>query len=165
MAVVTITTENFAQEVLHSDKPVLLDFWASWCGPCRMLSPIVDEVAEERTDVKVGKVNVDEQPDLAAQFGVMSIPTLLVFEQGKLVRQAVGARPKAGVLELLGKDVLTEPSAGDCGWLFLCSPAVNSCGPAVKHFRLSVQTHRKNVRWSCKHCHFPALQLYQDKVK
>ena len=66
MAVVTITTENFAQEVLHSDKPVLLDFWASWCGPCRMLSPIVDEVAEERTDVKVGKVNVDEQPDLAA---------------------------------------------------------------------------------------------------
>ena len=69
MAVVTITTENFAQEVLHSDKPVLLDFWASWCGPCRMLSPIVDEVAEERTDVKVGKVNVDEQPDLAAQFG------------------------------------------------------------------------------------------------
>ena len=102
MAVVTITTENFEQEVLHSDKPVLLDFWASWCGPCRMLSPIVDEVAEERTDVKVGKVNVDEQPDLAAQFGVMSIPTLLVFEQGKLERQAVGARPKAGVLELLG---------------------------------------------------------------
>ena len=92
MAVVTITTENFAQEVLHSDKPVLLDFWASWCGPCRMLSPIVDEVAEERTDVKVGKVNVDEQPELAAEFGVMSIPTLLLFENGKLVRQAVGAR-------------------------------------------------------------------------
>ena len=102
MAVVTITTENFAQEVLHSDKLVLLDFWASWCGPCRMLSPIVDEVAEERTDVKVGKVNVDEQPELAGQFGVMSIPTLLVFEQGKLVRQAVGARPKASVLDLLG---------------------------------------------------------------
>ena len=102
MAVVTITTENFAQEVLHSDKPVLLDFWASWCGPCRMLSPIVDEVAEERGDVKVGKVNVDEQPELAGEFGVMSIPTLLVFEQGKLVRQAVGARPKASVLELLG---------------------------------------------------------------
>ena len=102
MAVVTITKENVEQEVLQSTKPVLLDFWASWCGPCRMLSPVVDEVAEERTDVKVGKVNVDEQPELAGQFGVMSIPTLLVFEQGKLVRQAVGARPKAGVLELLG---------------------------------------------------------------
>ncbi len=102
MAVVTITKENFEQEVLQSAKPVLLDFWASWCGPCRMLSPIVDEVAEERGDVKVGKVNVDEQPELAGEFGVMSIPTLLVFEQGKLVRQAVGARPKASVLELLG---------------------------------------------------------------
>ena len=102
MAVVTITKENFESEVLRSEKPVLLDFWASWCGPCRMLSPIVDEVAEERTDVKVGKVNVDEQPELAAEFGVMSIPTLLVFEGGKLARQAVGARPKAGVLELLG---------------------------------------------------------------
>ena len=102
MAVITITKENFAHEVLQSEKPVLLDFWASWCGPCRMLSPIVDEVAEERTDVKVGKVNVDEQPELAGEFGVMSIPTLLVFEQGKLVRQAVGARPKAGVLDLLG---------------------------------------------------------------
>ena len=102
MAVVTITKENFEQEVLQSTKHVLLDFWASWCGPCRMLSPVVDEVAEERTDVKVGKVNVDEQPELAGQFGVMSIPTLLVFEQGKLVRQAVGARPKASVLELLG---------------------------------------------------------------
>ena len=102
MAVITITKENFAQEVLQSEKPVLLDFWASWCGPCRVLSPVVDEVAEERTDVKVGKVNVDEQPELAGQFGVMSIPTLLVFEQGKLVRQAVGARPKASVLDLLG---------------------------------------------------------------
>ena len=102
MAVVTITKENFEQEVLQSAKPVLLDFWASWCGPCRMLSSVVDEVAEERTDVKVGKVNVDEQPELAGQFGVMSIPTLLVFEQGKLVRQAVGARPKASVLDLLG---------------------------------------------------------------
>lgn len=102
MAVITITKENFDAEVLRSAQPVLLDFWASWCGPCRMLSPVVDEVAEERTDVKVGKVNVDEQPELAGQFGVMSIPTLLVFEQGKLVRQAVGARPKASVLDLLG---------------------------------------------------------------
>ena len=98
MAVITITKENFETEVLKSAQPVLLDFWAAW----RMLSPIVDEVAEERTDVKVGKVNVDEQPDLAAEFGVMSIPTLLLFENGKLVRQAVGARPKSGVLELLG---------------------------------------------------------------
>ena len=102
MAVITITKENFEQEVLHSAKPVLLDFCASWCGPCRMLSPIVDEVAEERSDVKVGKVNVDEQPDLAAEFGVMSIPTLLVFQNGKLVNQSVGARPKSGVLALLG---------------------------------------------------------------
>ena len=102
MAVITITKENFESEVLHSAEPVLLDFWASWCGPCRMLSPVVDEVAEERTDVKVGKVNVDEQPDLAAEFGVMSIPTLLVFRDGKLVNQSVGARPKSGVLALLG---------------------------------------------------------------
>ena len=102
MAVITITKENFEAEVLKSAQPVLLDFWAAWCGPCRMLSPIVDEVAEERTDVKVGKVNVDEQPDLAAEFGVMSIPTLLLFENGKLVRQAGGARPKSGVRELLG---------------------------------------------------------------
>ena len=101
MAVITITQENFDAEVLHSDKPVLLDFWATWCGPCRMLSPIVDEVAEERTDIKVGKVNVDEQPELASQFNVMSIPTLLVFENGKLVNQAVGARSKSGVLDLL----------------------------------------------------------------
>ena len=102
MAVVTITKENFEQEVLQSAKPVLLDFWASGCGPSRMLSPIGAEGAEERTDVKVGKVNVDEQPELAGEFGVMSIPTLLVFKGGKLVNQAVGARPKSGVLALLG---------------------------------------------------------------
>ena len=102
MAILHVNESEFDREVLQDSGTVLVDFWATWCGPCRMLSPIVDEVAEERTDVKVGKVNVDEQPELAGQFGVMSIPTLLVFEQGKLVRQAVGARPKAGVLELLG---------------------------------------------------------------
>ena len=102
MAITVLTKENFPMEANRPGQKVLIDFWASWCGPCRMLSPIVDEVAEERTDVKVGKVNVDEQPDLAAEFGVMSIPTLLLFENGKLVRQAVGARPKSGVLELLG---------------------------------------------------------------
>ena len=101
MAVVTITTENFAQEVLHSDKPVLLDFWASWCGPCRMLSPVVDEVAEERTDVKVGKVNVDEQPELAQAFGIASIPTLLVIRDGRTVNRAVGVRSKEEILQML----------------------------------------------------------------
>ena len=103
MAVVTITTENFAQEVLQSEKPVLLDFWASWCGPCRMLSPIVDEVAEERGDVKVGKVNVDEQPELAGEFGVMSIPTLIVFKNGEEIDRSVGALPKARLQALLEK--------------------------------------------------------------
>ena len=103
MAVVTITKENFEAEVLHSTKPVLLDFWATWCGPCRMLSPIVDEVAEERTDVKVGKVNVDEQPDLAAEFGVMSIPTLIVFKNGEEIDHSVGALPKARLQALLEK--------------------------------------------------------------
>lgn len=101
MAVIEIKSTNFQQEVLNSDKPVLLDFWASWCGPCRMVSPIVDEIAEERTDIKVGKVNVDEQPELAAQFGVMSIPTLVVMKDGKVVNQTVGARPKAQILSLL----------------------------------------------------------------
>ena len=101
MAVITITKENFAQEVLQSEKPVLLDFWASWCGPCRMLSPIVDEVAEERGDVKVGKVNVDEQPELAERFRVMSIPTLMVFKDGRLVDSTVGVQPKPAILRML----------------------------------------------------------------
>lgn len=101
MSVITITEENFQKEVLESDKPVLLDFWASWCGPCRMVSPLVDEIAEERDDIKVGKVNVDEQGALASRFGVMSIPTLVVMKGGKIVNQAVGARPKAQILSLL----------------------------------------------------------------
>ena len=101
MSVQTITKENFEAEVLQSDKSVLVDFWAPWCGPCRMVSPIVDQIAEERSDIAVGKVNVDEQPELAAQFGVMSIPTLLVFKGGQAVNKAVGARPKEELLSLL----------------------------------------------------------------
>lgn len=100
MSVVTVTKDNFDKEVLQSDKPVLLDFWASWCGPCRMVSPIVDEIAAENPDKKVGKVNVDEEPELASKFDVMSIPTLLVFEDGELVNHAVGARPKEMILDL-----------------------------------------------------------------
>ena len=101
MSVINITKENFNTEVLGSDKPVLIDFWASWCGPCRMVSPIVDEIAQERTDIKVGKVNVDEQSELATQFGVMSIPTLVVMKGGKVVNRSVGARPKKDILSLL----------------------------------------------------------------
>ena len=101
MSVTNINKNNFQNEVLNSEKPVLLDFWASWCGPCRMVSPIVDEIAAERGDIKVGKVNVDEQPELAAQFGVMSIPTLVVMKDGKIIHQAVGARPKAQILAML----------------------------------------------------------------
>ena len=100
MSVITVTKDNFDKEVLQSDKPVLLDFWASWCGPCRMVSPIVDEIAAENPDKKVGKVNVDEEPELASKFDVMSIPTLLVFEDGELVNRAVGARPKEMILDL-----------------------------------------------------------------
>ncbi len=102
MKEITITSENFKTEVLESDKPVLLDFWATWCGPCRMVGPIVSEIADERDDIKVGKVDVDEQPELARQFGIMSIPTLIVVKNGKLVNKAVGARPKADILALLG---------------------------------------------------------------
>ena len=101
MSVIHINKNNFRNEILNSEMPVLLDFWAPWCGPCRMVSPIVDEIADERGDIKVGKVNVDEQPELAAQFGVMSIPTLVVMKGGKVVNQMVGARPKNQILAML----------------------------------------------------------------
>ena len=101
MSAIHVNKNNFDREVLNSDKPVLLDFWASWCGPCRMVSPIVDEIAAERSDIKVCKINVDEQPELAARFGVMSIPTLVVMKNGKVINQAVGARPKAQILAML----------------------------------------------------------------
>ena len=102
MSALSSTKNNFQEEVINSKKPVLLDFWASWCGPCRMVSPIVDEIAEERSDVKVCKVNVEEQRELAAAFKVMSIPTLVVMKEGKIVNRAMGARPKDQILELLG---------------------------------------------------------------
>jgi len=101
--VTVITKDNFQAEVLQSDKPVLVDFWASWCGPCKMLSPVVDQIADENPDIKVGKINVDDEPELAGQFGVMSIPTLLVFKDGKIAGQSVGVRPKDFILEMLGK--------------------------------------------------------------
>ena len=101
MSVINIKKNNFQNEVLNSEMPVLLDFWAPWCGPCRMVGPIVDEIADERGDIRVGKVNVDEQQELAAQFGVMSIPTLVVMKNGKIVNQVTGARPKAQILAML----------------------------------------------------------------
>ena len=101
MSVTAVNQTNFQNEVLRADKPVLLDFWAPWCGPCRTLSPVVDEIANERTDIKVGKINVDEQPELASQFHVMSIPTLVVMKNGKIVNQVMGARPKAAILAMI----------------------------------------------------------------
>ena len=101
MSIVHIDRNNFKQEVLASEKPVLLDFWASWCSPCRMLAPILDDVAKERPDVKVCKINIDEQPELANQYRVMSIPTLLVMKDGKIVSQSVGVRPKGQILSML----------------------------------------------------------------
>ena len=101
MSVIHIDRNNFQSEVLDSDRPVLLDFWAPWCTPCRMVGPILDEIAGERSDIKVAKVNVDEQPELAGQFGVMSIPTLVVVKEGRIVQQAMGARPKAQILTML----------------------------------------------------------------
>ena len=101
MSAININKNNFQNEVLNSDKKVLLDFWAPWCGPCRMVVPIVEEIAGERSDIKVGKINVDEEAELASQFGIMSIPTLVVIENGKIVNQAMGARPKEAILGML----------------------------------------------------------------
>lgn len=101
MAVVNITKDNFDEEILQSDKTVLVDFWAGWCGPCKMLGPIVDQIAEEHPEIKVGKVNIDEEPDLAIQYKVMNIPTLLVFKNGELANQSVGVISKTEILELL----------------------------------------------------------------
>ena len=101
MSAININKNNFQSEVMNSEQPVLLDFWAPWCGPCRMVAPIVEEIARERIDIKVGKVNVDEQPELASRFGVMGIPTLVVMKDGKIVNQAIGVRPKNAILGML----------------------------------------------------------------
>ena len=101
MSIININKNNFQSEVLNSEKKVLLDFWAPWCGPCRMVAPIVEEIAGERPDIKVGKINVDEEAELASQFGIVSIPTLVVFEKGKIVNHAMGARPKDAILGML----------------------------------------------------------------
>ena len=101
MSALIVTKNNFASEVLHSEKTVLLDFWAPWCGPCRMVLPLVEEIAKERTDILVGKINVDEETELASQFDVMSIPTLLVLKNGKVINQSVGAKSKAAILAML----------------------------------------------------------------
>ena len=102
MSVLTIDSNNFEAEVLNSEVPVLVDFWATWCGPCRMMSPVVDEIAQEKAgQLKVGKINVDDQPGLASQFGVMSIPTLILFKNGKAVQQSVGLKPKGDILAML----------------------------------------------------------------
>ena len=101
MAALKITKDNFQTEVLEAKETVLVDFWASWCGPCKMIGPIIDQIADERTDVKVCKVNVDEEPELATKFKVMSIPTLLVFKNGQVVNQSMGAKPKTAILALL----------------------------------------------------------------
>ena len=101
MSAININKANFENEVMHADKPVLLDFWAPWCGPCRMVLPVIEEIAKERSDIKVGKINVDEEPELAREFGVMSIPTLVVMKDGRIVSKSMGAKPKAQILAML----------------------------------------------------------------
>ena len=101
MSAININKNNYQEEVLNSDKPVLLDFWAPWCGPCRMVVPIIEQIAEERSDIKVGKINVDENPELASRYGVMTIPTLIVMEKGEILQQVSGARNKTAILALL----------------------------------------------------------------
>ena len=101
MTAININKNNFQNEVMNSDKPVLLDFWAPWCAHCRMVVPIIEEIAGERPDIRVGKINVDEQPELASEFSIMSIPTLVVMKNGKIVQQVSGARPKNAILEML----------------------------------------------------------------
>lgn len=102
MSIISITKENFEAQVIQSEKPVLLDFWASWCGPCRMVAPIVEQIAEEHDTVTVGKINVDEEMELATRFGITSIPTLIVMENGEISGKLVGFRPKNDILKLLG---------------------------------------------------------------
>ena len=101
MSAININKNNFQNEIMNSEKPVLLDFWAPWCAPCRMLAPVVEEIANERADIKVGKINIDEQSELANKFGIMSIPTLVVMKNGKIVQQISGVRPKNAILEML----------------------------------------------------------------
>ena len=101
MSALQITKDNFQSEILNSDKPVLLDFWASWCGPCRMVLPIIEQIAGERDDIKVAKINVDDEPELARQYGIMTIPTLMVIKDGQVVKQSAGAKSKAQILDML----------------------------------------------------------------